>query len=324
MVIDLKNLQPQQISKDLRGKYIMLYGLPGVGKTSLAAQFEKVLIAGFEMGTNALNNVYVAPIKTWNEWKKYVGELCRDEELKEKFHYIAVDTADEAWNLCVRYVCSQANVEDLSEVGYGKLYKKCSDEYRKTFRDLTYNGYGVIFTSHSTEKEFVNEKGVKYTQIVPALQPRAFDIINKMVDIIAYIREIPLEEGDKVIRKRFMFLRDEVGDRFLVKSRYRYIVSRIPLDYQALVDAIYNAIEEECKHSGGTASNGQNPYTALNFDELLEEAKMLWGTVVQQDKVSQASEILSKVFGKPTKFSEILPEEVDKLNQVLIEVRAIL
>jgi ATP-dependent Lon protease len=59
MAIDLLSLEPQQISKNLRGKYIMLYGLPGVGKTSLAAQFDKVLIAGFEMGTNALNNVYV-------------------------------------------------------------------------------------------------------------------------------------------------------------------------------------------------------------------------------------------------------------------------
>jgi ATP-dependent Lon protease len=37
MAIDLLNLKPQQISKNLRGKYIMLYGLPGVGKTSLAA-----------------------------------------------------------------------------------------------------------------------------------------------------------------------------------------------------------------------------------------------------------------------------------------------
>lgn len=48
MAIDLLNLKPQQISKNLRGKYIMLYGLPGVGKTSLAAQFENVLIAGLK------------------------------------------------------------------------------------------------------------------------------------------------------------------------------------------------------------------------------------------------------------------------------------
>ena len=46
MAVDLLNLKPQQISKNLRGKYIMLYGLPGVGKTSLAAQFPDVIVAG--------------------------------------------------------------------------------------------------------------------------------------------------------------------------------------------------------------------------------------------------------------------------------------
>lgn len=324
MPIDLLNLQPQIISKNLRGKYVMLYGLPGVGKTSLAAQFEKVLIAGFEMGTNALNNVYVAPIKTWDDWKRMVKDLCRKEELKEKFHTVAIDTVDEAWSLCTKYVCGQAGVNNLSDAGYGKLYAEASKEFSQPFRDLTYNGYGLIFTSHSTEKEFKNEKGEKYTQIVPALQNRAFDIVNKMVDIIAYIREVSLEDGDKVIRKRFMFLRDEVGDRFLVKSRYRYIAPRIPLDYNALVEAIYAAIDEECSHSGGTATEESNPYTALNFDELMEEAKMLWGTVVQNNKTGEAAAILESVFGKPTKFSEILPDEVEKLNHVLIEVRAIL
>jgi hypothetical protein len=145
-----------------------------------------------------------------------------------------------------------------------------------------------------------------------------------MVDIIAYIREISLEDGDKVIRKRFMFLRDEVGDRFLVKSRYRYIAPRIPLDYNALVEAIYKAIDDECANSGGAATDEHNPYTTLNFDELMEEAKMLWGTVIQNNKTAQASEILATIFGKPTKSSEILPEDVEKLNQVLIEVRSIL
>lgn len=59
MAIDLLNLQPQQISKNLKGKFIMVYGLPGCGKTTLASKFDRVLIASFEPGTNALNNVYV-------------------------------------------------------------------------------------------------------------------------------------------------------------------------------------------------------------------------------------------------------------------------
>jgi replication-associated recombination protein RarA len=73
MALDLLSLQPQQISKNLRGKMFLLYGGAGIGKTTLASKFKNVLIAGFEMGTNALNNVYVAPVKTWNDWRNFVN-----------------------------------------------------------------------------------------------------------------------------------------------------------------------------------------------------------------------------------------------------------
>lgn len=59
MAVNLMALEPQKISRSLKGKFIFLYGLPGVGKTSLAAQFPKSLILGFEQGTNALDDVYV-------------------------------------------------------------------------------------------------------------------------------------------------------------------------------------------------------------------------------------------------------------------------
>lgn len=105
MAINLKELKPQQISKNLRGKYIMFYGNAGVGKTTLASKFKDVLIAGFEQGTNALNNVYVQPVKTWQDWRDMVRQLQKDKELQEKFQSIAIDTADEAWDLCVKHVC---------------------------------------------------------------------------------------------------------------------------------------------------------------------------------------------------------------------------
>ncbi len=325
MAIDLLSLEPQQISKNLRGKYIMLYGLPGVGKTSLAAQFDKVLIAGFEMGTNALNNVYVQPIKTWQDWKQMVNQLCRKDELKEKFHAIAIDTADEAWSLCSKFICNQNGVDELRDLPWGQGYDLAKKEYAQTFRDLAYNGYGLIFTSHSTEKTYKDEKGEEYTMIVPALPARPFDIINKMVDIIAYIREISIPVGENIERKRFMFLRDEVGDRFLAKSRYQYITPRISLDYNQLVDAIYNAIDEEVSHTGGVATEEVNPYTQkADFDELMEEAKVLWGQLVQKDLHKKAAEILEQEFGKPIKFSEILPEQVDILSKVLYEIRSML
>ena len=145
-----------------------------------------------------------------------------------------------------------------------------------------------------------------------------------MVDIIGYIREITIGEGEQAQRKRYMFLRDTIGDRFLAKSRYKYIVPKIELTYKGLVDAIYDAIDKEVSHSGGEATEEENDYYHKNFDELMEEARELWTKVVNANKVETATKILAEEFGKPTKFSEIIPAQVDQLSKVLFDIRAIL
>lgn len=145
-----------------------------------------------------------------------------------------------------------------------------------------------------------------------------------MVDIIGYIREISVGTDENPERKRFMFLRDTVGDRFLAKSRYKYIVPKIELNYNAFVEAIYDAIDKEIANSGGETSDSVNPYVERNFDELMEDAKALWIQASKENKLPQVSEILEKNFGKKIKFSEILPDQVDQLNKALLEIRDIM
>lgn len=324
MAIDLLTLEPQKISKNLRGKMFLIYGEAGCGKTTLASKFKNVLIGGFEMGTNALNNVYVAPIKTWKEWREMVKQLVRTPALQEKYEAIAIDTADEAWQLCTKWVCSQNGVEALGDIPWGGGYDQAKKEFAQSFRDLVYAGYGLIFISHATEKTFKNDKGQEYNKIIPALPNRPFDIVNKMVDLIAYIREVSTGTEENPQRERFMFFRDEVGDRFLAKSRYKYMKPYVKLDYNELVEAIYEAIDQEVAHSGGEASDAENPYTTRNFEELMEDAKIMWNKIVESDLTSQVTEILEKKFGKPTKFSEIMPSQVKELSEVLYEIRSIL
>lgn len=318
MAIDLLNLEPQRISRNLKGKFVMLYGLPGVGKTTLASQFPKALIAGFEMGTNALDNVFVQPIKSWQDWKTVVGQLTRKEQLKEKFECVAIDTADSAWDLCVSWVCAQNGVEQLGDIPWGRGYDIAKKEYQGTFRDLTFAGYGLVFISHSTEKTLKNEKGEEYQQIAPALPTRPYDIVNKMVDIIGYIREIATEDGE---RKRYIFFRGD--DRFFAKSRFKYIEPHVEFSYDNIVNAIYNAIDKQAEVSGGETSNEVNPYITLDFDNLMEEARALWGKVIQVEKIEEANAILAEEFGKPTRFSEITSDQIDKLNAVILKIKDI-
>ena len=57
MAIDLMNLAPTTISRDLKGKYVCLYGDAGSGKTSLAASFPKNLLLGLKREMEVLLSI---------------------------------------------------------------------------------------------------------------------------------------------------------------------------------------------------------------------------------------------------------------------------
>ena len=54
----------------------------------------------------------------------------------------------------------------------------------------------------------------------------------------------------------------------------------------------------------------------------MEDAKELWTELISKGKVDMATQILHTKFGKPIKFSEILPDQKDKLEEVLTEIRS--
>lgn len=61
-MINLMNLEPHKISRDLSGYITYIYGAPKIGKTTLGSQMPKPLILAFERGYNALAGVYVQDI----------------------------------------------------------------------------------------------------------------------------------------------------------------------------------------------------------------------------------------------------------------------
>lgn len=294
-----------------------------VGKTTIASQFDHVLIAAMEPGTNALNNVYVQPVQTWDNWKQVVRQLTKNEELKERFHTIAIDVVDIAYALCEKWVCGQHGVEQLKEIPYGAGYKEVDMEFEGSFRDLMFAGYGLVFISHETEREKIRDNGETYNQIVPSMSKRCSAIVNGLVDIIGYLKSSDIidENGNRKNQRSIYLVGD---DRFLAGSRFQPIAPKIDMTYDALVNAIYDAIEKTAAKDGTEISDAPNPFAVLDFDVLMEDAKILWGQVVQQSKVPQANEILNSIFGKPTKFSEILPADVSKLNQAITEIKSIL
>lgn len=325
--IDLMALEPTKISRNLRGKFLLIYGLPKVGKTTLLSKLPHSLILAFEAGTNALNNAYVQPIKKWTDAKSVLREL-RKAPVQEKFHFIGVDTADIAWTLCEKYICQQNNVQNLGDIPWGKGYAMCKQEFEDYFREIAQLGYGICFVSHSAEKTMKDEKGNDYVSLAPALPSRPYDIVNKMVDIIGYIRA--MKNYDTGETKTYIFLRGD--DRFVAGSRFKYIEPKVEFSYDSLANAIYDAIDKQVAMDGtGSATEEYNPFfqdmPERSFEEIQKEARELWDTLVtktnSEENANKISFIIEKTFGRKMKLSEITESQKDLFELVVSEMQAL-
>lgn len=328
-MIDLLNLEPVTINKDLKGKYMLIYGQPKIGKTTLAAQFPKNLLLAFEPGYNALNNKMVQPITKWADFRTVLRQLERPE-VQQKFDTITIDTADIAWDYCEKYICASNPNETtgdipkaLGDIPWGKGYDLCKKEFDTSLRKIATLGYGLVIISHEATKNIKTEKGEEYQKLMPTLSDRPKLIVNRLVDIIAYLR---LSEEDE---KRYIYTRG--NEKFEAGSRFPYLKPKIEMNYNSLVEELYNAIEQQAREDNTILSDqpaGNNFFSkGRDFSEVIDEAKQVFTKLMEENKESNAiatNEILLKVFGKPMKLSEATSDQQELVELVLDEWKALL
>lgn len=327
-MIDLVHLEPVKINKDLKGKYILIYGQPKIGKTTLASQFPRNLLLAFEPGYNGLDNIMVQPITKWSEFKQVLRQLAQ-KEVQEKFDTITIDTADIAWDYCEKFICS-SNVNEntgetpktLGDIPWGKGYDLCKKEFDSALRQIAMLGYGLVIISHEQLRNVKTEKGEEFQKFMPTLSDRPKLIVNRLVDIIAYLR-LSTEDG-----KRYIYTRG--NERFEAGSRFTYLAPKIEMTYDNLVDELYKAIEKQASDNNSVASEApaKNFYKPeRTFEEVMTEAKNVFTELLAKDREKNAArmnEIIFKVFGKPIKLSETTPDQQELIEVVLDEWKTLL
>lgn len=325
MAVDIFNIKPQVISRSLSGKTMLLAASPKYGKSTFAANGDKVLIAAFEMGTNAIPGAMVAPMNDWTDFKRLLKQL-EDPRAREMYHNIAIDTVQWAWELCTKYICVKAGVQNISDVAYGKLYKERDDEFKNALRKITMLGYGAILISHTKTKEIaeqISDTQVKETTYVqPDLDKRCLPIVNALVDIIM----IGTIEWDKE-GKSHRYLLTRSTPTITAGSRFRFLDEKIPFSFKDVEDAVARAIEKEEELGAKVVDEAEVTSFAditRPFSEIEAEARELWSKLVDANP-DNAPKILRKVeliFGRPMKLSEIQEGQEYFYEQVVEEMRS--
>lgn len=157
-------VKPKSKEIDTRKFVWTIYGAPKCGKTTFASHFPDAVFLATEAGTKFLelnqitdDNGEPVVIKTWQEFKQAVKLLLTSEH---PFKTIVIDTADNAGDLCTRFINAEQgwNHESMGEYGKGSALIK--REFKMVVDALLASGMGVVFLSHEKESE-KEERGVK-------------------------------------------------------------------------------------------------------------------------------------------------------------------
>lgn len=291
-----------------------------VGKTTLVSKFPGALLLATEKGYNALPGVFVQDITRWSDLKEVIREL-KKPEVKEKFQSVIIDTIDVAAGYCDKYICNQLGIETLGEGGWSvngwARYKK---ELEDTFRTIVNLGYALVFISHDKDKEFTRKDGSKYNQTVPTLQTSANEIVKAMADIYMYAII------DEATQERKLILRSLDGT-IDAGCRFKYVKPEIPLDYDALVQTINDAIDKEAKEHDNKfvtdkaiAAVAEKSY---DYDALMEEFQKLVGDLMSTDanNAPKIQVIVSKYLGKNKKVVDTTPDQAEFIYLINTEIK---
>ena len=328
MAIDIFNIKPNVVTRDLSGKSFLIYGERKSGKTTTACKFPKPILLGFEKGYGFLDGIIAQPINSWKEALDVKKQLLKDAESAEKenrdtiFKSVIVDTIDIAYDLCEKYIVDKEGVDYLDETEKMRGYRALSREYDKFFQEIVKAGYTLICISHATTKQ-IKENGEKYDKTIPTVPDRGFLVVSRLVDVCAYASYESDEQGNI---HSMLTLR---GNKHLeAGSRSPYMSEKIPFTYEALRDDMAHAIDMQKEH-GATVVNeevnlfkdNEDKSEKVDFDDLVAEIGKHAKALYAAEKTNDYKKIVAEYLGKGKNVKDCDESQTDMLLLILDDLK---
>lgn len=336
MALDLLTVQEHRVKAGVQGKMFLIYGGPKTGKTTTACQFSKPLLLAFEPGYNLIDGVKAVSVTSWVDMKNYAKQL-KKPEVRAMYDTLIIDTAPLMWGLAEKFVKTQKDIEDLTDLGFGKGYRAVRDEFQDVINSLGQMGYTLVFISHAEKKDYVDALGVSHSGITPAMDKRPREIISGLVDVYMFVCQE--SDGNGGNRPVAFFRGGTYGD-VEIEAGSRYgdgLPVKINFNYDELVKAVQSADEamlsagikistenktilEEAKE---TATDTKKKSFSEVYKEVTSTINKLKERIVagEADLAETMTGIIEQYLGAGKKITEATPAQQDLVEAALAELK---
>ena len=139
---------------------VVVYGVEGIGKTTLASHFPDPLFIDTEGSTTRMDVRRYPKPDSYSIVKQMVQEVIKTKPCQT----LVIDSVDWLESAMIKEICDAAKKTSLTDFGYGNGFIKLEEEFGR-FLDLltevTENGMNVVLTAHAKIVKFEqpNEQG---------------------------------------------------------------------------------------------------------------------------------------------------------------------
>lgn len=166
---------------------LVLYGPPGIGKSTFASHAPSPIFLGAEKGTAELDIARFPQPATWTDALMSMTALLEGEHGYKTF---VLDTLDWLEPLCWQHVCKAKNKKAIEDFGYGKGYAYALDEWRRFVAGCDAlserKGMHIILLAHCHIRSWNNPAGDNFDRYELKLHAKSSSLVTEWADELLF------------------------------------------------------------------------------------------------------------------------------------------